>query len=202
MEWGDEWGELWGGAINSIEDHDEQAVDRLSAPFRDQTMQDLVKIYANRQQAIDNIISDMPTRFNIEAAAAGDQDVLGEVEGIDRLGFSDDFYQVMLRTQAHIVIPGRRTIEGLLSMVRSLLNDNTRPIDYRESAIKTYILTLFDLTADVQSGYLGWEIDVYANWEITHDLACTARYGVFFPGKAFSDRTTRTFLLVGMTWSF
>jgi hypothetical protein len=59
-----------------------------------------------------------------------------------------------------------------------------------------------DPTADIQSGYLGWEIDVYANWEITHDLACTARYGVFFPGKAFSDRTTRTFFLVGMTWSF
>jgi hypothetical protein len=59
-----------------------------------------------------------------------------------------------------------------------------------------------DPTATVQSGYLGWELDVYANWEITHDLACTARYGVFFPGKAFEDRTTRTFLLVGVTWSF
>ncbi len=59
-----------------------------------------------------------------------------------------------------------------------------------------------DPTAQVRSGYLGWEMDFYANWEITHDLAWTARYGVFFPGKAFSDRTTRTFFLVGMTWSF
>ena len=59
-----------------------------------------------------------------------------------------------------------------------------------------------DPTAGVQSGYLGWELDFYANWEITHDLAWTARYGLFFPGKAFSDRTTRTFFLVGMTWSF
>lgn len=59
-----------------------------------------------------------------------------------------------------------------------------------------------DPTATGQSGYLGCELDVYANWEITHDLAWTARYGVFFPGSAFEDQTTRTFLLVGMTWSF
>lgn len=59
-----------------------------------------------------------------------------------------------------------------------------------------------DPTATLQSGYLGWEMDFYANWEITHDLAWTARYGVFFPGKAFDDRTTRTFFLTGLTWSF
>ena len=58
-----------------------------------------------------------------------------------------------------------------------------------------------DFTADRQSGYLGWELDFFANWKITTDLAWTARYGVFFPGKAFDDRTTRTFLLVGVTWS-
>ena len=59
-----------------------------------------------------------------------------------------------------------------------------------------------DPTATVQSGYLGWEIDVFANWEITSDLFWTTRYGLFFPGQAFEDRTTRTFLLVGVTWSF
>ena len=40
------------------------------------------------------------------------------------------------------------------------------------------------------------------NWRVDADLAWTARLGAFFPGKAFSDRTTRTVLLVGMTWSF
>ena len=59
-----------------------------------------------------------------------------------------------------------------------------------------------DPTADVPSGYLGWEMDYYANWAVTNDLSWTVRYGVFFPGSAFSDRTTRTFLLTGMTWSF
>jgi hypothetical protein len=59
-----------------------------------------------------------------------------------------------------------------------------------------------DPTADVQSGYLGWEMDCYANWRMSADFAWTARLGAFFPGDAFDDRTTRTFLLVGMTWSF
>jgi hypothetical protein len=59
-----------------------------------------------------------------------------------------------------------------------------------------------DFTADQQSGYLGWEMDYYVNWRITSDLAWTTRFGAFFPGQAFSDRTTRTFFLTGVTWSF
>jgi len=59
-----------------------------------------------------------------------------------------------------------------------------------------------DITADRPSSYLGWEMDYFANWQLTSELAATVRYGVFFPGKAFSDKTTRTFLLAGLTWSF
>jgi hypothetical protein len=59
-----------------------------------------------------------------------------------------------------------------------------------------------DPSANRSSGYLGWEVDGYANWEIRNDLFWTARFGVFFPGSAFDDRTARSFLLVGMTWSF
>lgn len=59
-----------------------------------------------------------------------------------------------------------------------------------------------DPLAGVQSGYLGWEMDYFANWDITSDVAATTRYGVFFPGKAFEDQTTRTYLLFGLTWNF
>ncbi len=59
-----------------------------------------------------------------------------------------------------------------------------------------------DSTANRRSGYLGWEMDYFANWRVTSDLAWTARLGVFFPGAAFDDRTTRTFLLFGVTYSF
>ncbi|RME40051.1 MAG: hypothetical protein D6788_04225 [Planctomycetota bacterium] len=59
-----------------------------------------------------------------------------------------------------------------------------------------------DPTATVRSGYVGWEMDYYLNWRMTADLAWTARAGVFFPGRAYRDRTSRTFLLLGLTWSF
>jgi hypothetical protein len=59
-----------------------------------------------------------------------------------------------------------------------------------------------DLTATVGSGYVGWELDCYANWRVTSDLAWTARYGAFFPGDAYVDQTCRPFFLVGVTWSF
>lgn len=59
-----------------------------------------------------------------------------------------------------------------------------------------------DPTANRRSGFLGWEMDYFANYRMTADLAWTARWGLFFPGPAFSDRGTRTFFLVGMTWSF
>lgn len=59
-----------------------------------------------------------------------------------------------------------------------------------------------DYTADETSGFLGWEMDYYINWRITSDLAYTVRLGSFFPGEAFSDETTRTFFLTGVTWSF
>ena len=59
-----------------------------------------------------------------------------------------------------------------------------------------------DVFADRQSGYLGWEMDYFANYRITSDLSWTVRFGSFFPGRSFSDQTTRTFLLTGVTWSF
>ncbi|MFO0838546.1 MAG: alginate export family protein [Phycisphaerae bacterium] len=59
-----------------------------------------------------------------------------------------------------------------------------------------------DTLADEYSGYAGWEMDYYANWRIDADLSWTIRWGMFFPGSAFSDRDSRSFLVTGLTWSF
>jgi hypothetical protein len=66
---------------------------------------------------------------------------------------------------------------------------------HRDGAVSDYL-------ADRHSGYLGWEMDYYINWRITSDVAWTTRFGTFFPGKSFSDETTRTFFLTGVTYSF
>ena len=59
-----------------------------------------------------------------------------------------------------------------------------------------------DPTANVGSGFLGWEMDYLLTWRLTSDLSWTTGLGTFFPGAAFSDQTTRTFFLTGVTWSF
>ncbi len=51
--------------------------------------------------------------------------------------------------------------------------------------------------------WLGSEIDVYANWQLTSDLSLQARYGIFFPGSAeLNDRDPRHFVLLGVTYAF
>ena len=59
-----------------------------------------------------------------------------------------------------------------------------------------------DGTADMFDGYVGWEMDYFLNWRLASDLAWTFRWGAFFPGDAFSDQSTRSFLFTGLTWSF
>ena len=59
-----------------------------------------------------------------------------------------------------------------------------------------------DPTADLGSGYVGWEMDYYANWAVTSDLVWTLRTGLFFPGDAYSDRGPRTSVMLGAVWSF
>ncbi len=59
-----------------------------------------------------------------------------------------------------------------------------------------------DTTATKTSQWLGWEWDIYADWRITSDLTFTVRYGSFFPGNAFEDRTCRQFIYTALTYSF
>jgi hypothetical protein len=59
-----------------------------------------------------------------------------------------------------------------------------------------------DPTAGEFEGYVGWEMDYFINWRFASDLSWTIRWGAFFPGDAYQDRSTRNFLFTGMTWSF
>ena len=52
--------------------------------------------------------------------------------------------------------------------------------------------------------YLGWEPDVYLNWQVTSDITLALRYGIFFPsGDAFGPRDeSRQFFYGGVTFAF
>lgn len=51
--------------------------------------------------------------------------------------------------------------------------------------------------------YLGWEPDVYINWEVVSDLTLTLRYGLFFPNlRAFGNDKARQFLYTAAVLAF
>ncbi|MGF1452141.1 MAG: alginate export family protein [Opitutales bacterium] len=50
--------------------------------------------------------------------------------------------------------------------------------------------------------YLGFEADVYANWQIFSDLSLNARYGAFLPSDTLIEDDVRHFFYSGVTLSF
>jgi hypothetical protein len=87
-------------------------------------------------------------------------------------------------------IPDSRRFERLQVGVDALVfakTDKDAPIDE----------DTFDET------YLGWEPDLFVNWEITSDVTLALRYGVFFPGDAIvTDDEPRHYVGAGITYAF
>jgi hypothetical protein len=60
-----------------------------------------------------------------------------------------------------------------------------------------------DETTTTEDRFLGWEPDVYINWQVTSDVTLAFRYGVFFPGTAIvEDEHPRNFFYMGVTFAF
>jgi hypothetical protein len=55
----------------------------------------------------------------------------------------------------------------------------------------------------LEGRYLGWEPDVFINWQITSDVTLALRYGIFFPSSdtVISD-DSRQFFFAGLTFAF
>lgn len=57
--------------------------------------------------------------------------------------------------------------------------------------------------ATTNNRYLGFETDVFVDWQITSDVTLRFRYGIFFPGSGIDgDRDPRNFLYTGVTYGF
>lgn len=154
-QYGDENGELYGGAIVDIDDHIGDAQSRLMVPFANKTdVRNLIAIKAERWQMFDNVVTDLRTIWAIESAFGDVQDKLGAILNFSRLGFSDADYRIYQRAKAEVLIPSRRTLPGLLTLVRTLLNDDVRTIDYESFFPKAYLLTIESLTDDEQMVFL------------------------------------------------
>jgi len=50
--------------------------------------------------------------------------------------------------------------------------------------------------------YLGWEPDLFLNWQVADDVTFVLRYGIFFPGDALPSDDHRQFFYAGLTYAF
>jgi hypothetical protein len=71
-----------------------------------------------------------------------------------------------------------------------------------------FLFAKFDTDAPIdeqttETRFLGFEPDVYLNWQLTSDVTLALRYGAFFPGDAIvNDGKIRQFFYAGMTFAF
>ena len=76
--------------------------------------------------------------------------------------------------------------------------------------VEAFVYLKFDEDAPIDepttagTRYLGWEPDLFVNWQALEDLTLTLRYGVFFPGQdAFeTNDDVRHFFYSGVTYAF
>ena len=60
-----------------------------------------------------------------------------------------------------------------------------------------------DETTSTGQQFLGFEPDLYLNWEVTSDVTLAVRYGAFFPNaSAFPLDDVRHFFFAGVTFAF
>jgi len=145
--YGEEHGELLGGATSTITTHEDDIANRWSEPLITKPQLDkLARIFGERSQRLENVIFDLLGQHDIDGAFGQLQDDIGAVLRLLRQGFGDDRYRVFLRTQAQIVLPNRRTVTGILGMIRSLLDDDVRDIELNEVYPKAFLLVVEDLT--------------------------------------------------------
>jgi hypothetical protein len=53
-----------------------------------------------------------------------------------------------------------------------------------------------------EQGYVGFEPDLFLNWQIKSDITLAMRYGAFFPGEALASNHIRQFFYTGVTFAF
>jgi hypothetical protein len=62
--------------------------------------------------------------------------------------------------------------------------------------------SISDSRAFLDSADVGQEVDLSLRWRILSDLGFTLNYGIFFPGKAYTDDSPRNFFSAGLTYTF
>lgn len=129
----------------TIDDHVQQALARLPSMHDESVLlRGLLSIYSARIQILDNVLRGITADalFTVSTAIGVQLDQIGSIIGIAREARDDVAYRIILRTQALLVLPERRTQARLMEIIRSLMDTDTGPISYEQIPPKTYKLVI------------------------------------------------------------
>jgi hypothetical protein len=129
----------------TIDDHVQKALARLPSMHDDSTLlRGMLSIYSARIQILDNVLRGITADalFTISTAIGVQLDQIGTIIGIAREARNDVEYRIILRTQALLVLPERRTQARLMEIVRSLMDTDPGVIRYTQLPPKTYVLSI------------------------------------------------------------
>ncbi len=140
----------------TIDDHVDKALARLPSMHDDSILlRGTIEIHAARMQKIENVLRGITPQdlFNIDTAVGVNLDQIGTIVGIAREARTDVAYRIILRTQALLVLPERRTQARLMEIIRSLMDTDPGVIRYTQLPPKTYTLSIASATL---STLLSW----------------------------------------------
>lgn len=160
------------------------------------------------------IPDDYRTRFTLEQTfASGDQDRVASTSNTvygNRAGTRDHAFNGF-----GLINPGLAFNPNLANLSITRLGVATFPLPRSSWTRRLQVgLDLFvynklarSSTIDEPSAedgrYLGFEPDLYLNWQVTSDVTLTVRYGYFFPSENLVlDDNDRTFFYAGVTYAF
>ncbi len=141
----------------TINDHVERALARLPSMHDDSVrLRQTIEIHAARMQRIENVLRGITPEdlFDVDTAIGVQLDQIGTIIGIARETRTDDEYRVILRTQALLVLPDRRTQARLMEIIRSLMDTDPGGIIYRQTPPKSYELVVGSASLDTLMSWI------------------------------------------------
>ncbi len=185
--------------------------DPLTATSIDQTRDDIGAFAADIR--LDYLLQDEHhTRLSLEllfATGDDDREHTTNTFGGNTTGTDDDAFNAF-----GLINTGLAFAPNVSNLAMVRVGASTVPLPgvsmFKRLQVGTNLFLFNKLDSDApideatsDDSYLGFEVDFYANWQVTSDVSLAVRYGVFFPGQAIeTDHDARHFFFTGVTYAF
>lgn len=163
MEWSSEWGGFYGGPEPINNDHAGTAIANLPDVNRTPGAVAYLGTLAERWQQLDYAIAQAQPYLLLDYRRAHGVwlDLIGSLLGVPRETREDEYYRRVLAAYAQIVIPRRRTLQGMLDALVALIGDEGG-VSYTPAYPKGYVV-----------GLDGFGVDQLLTWDAIKILRLT-----------------------------